>query len=68
MRYLLRYSEAMATLGVSRTTIYELIALGKLVRVHIGKKCARITGESIEAYVQELKQEAGVDGANHESW
>jgi hypothetical protein len=38
----------------SRSTLYRLIESGKLVRVNIGSK-AVITGESIAAFIEELK-------------
>ena len=37
----------------SRSTLYRLIAEGKLVRVNLGTK-ALITGESLAKYVEEL--------------
>lgn len=47
--------DAATKLGnISRSTIYRLIDQGKLVRVNIGSK-AVITGESLAAYVEELK-------------
>ena len=43
--------------GISRTTIYELIARGELTKVNIGAR-GFITAESIAAYVDRLKAAA----------
>jgi hypothetical protein len=40
--------------GTSRTTLYELVDRGELVKVNIGRR-AFITAESIAAYVERLK-------------
>ncbi len=42
--------------GIGRTTIYELIDLGHLTRVRIGRR-AFITGESIAAYIDAITNE-----------
>jgi predicted DNA-binding transcriptional regulator AlpA len=39
--------------GIGRTTVYNLIVKGELVRVHIGGR-AFVTSESIAAYVDRL--------------
>lgn len=39
--------------GVSRQTVYNLIAEGRLVRVNLGRR-AFITGASIDALLEEL--------------
>ncbi|MGA5465587.1 helix-turn-helix transcriptional regulator [Mycobacterium sp. NPDC050041] len=43
--------------GIGRTTVYNLIDQGELVRVHIGGR-AFVTSESITAYVDRLKAAA----------
>lgn len=53
-RLLLPYSEAMAALGgISRTTLWELVNRGELVRVNIGAR-SFITAKSIAEYVDRL--------------
>lgn len=42
--------------GIGRTTLYELIDQGHLVRARIGRR-AFITGESIAAYIDSITQE-----------
>ena len=39
--------------GVSRTTVYELVKQGQLVKVNIGRR-GFITSESLAAYVERL--------------
>jgi len=51
---LLNVLDAARLLGVGRTTIYELIARGKLEVVHIGR-AARIPASSIDRFVDELR-------------
>ena len=43
--------------GVSRTTIYELVTRGELVKVNIGRR-GFITTESLVAYVDRLAEKA----------
>lgn len=43
--------------GVSRTTIYDLVNRGELVKVNIGRR-GFITGESLAAYVDRLSEAA----------
>ena len=43
--------------GVSRTTIYDLVNRGELVKVNIGRR-GFITAESLDAYVDRLSQAA----------
>lgn len=53
-RLLLPYSEAMVALGgISRTTLWELVNRGEVVRVNIGSR-GFITAKSIAAYVDRL--------------
>jgi len=51
---LLNVLDAARLLRVGRTTIYELIARGKLEVVHIGR-AARIPASSIDRFVDELR-------------
>ena len=41
--------------GISRTTLYELINAGELVRVNVGRR-SFVTSESIAAYVNKLSK------------
>jgi excisionase family DNA binding protein len=43
--------------GVSRTTVYELVNQGELVKVNIGRR-GFITAESLAAYVDRLAEAA----------
>lgn len=47
---LLKIPEAAELLAIGRSTVYELIALGQLETVHIGRS-VRVTVASIEAFV-----------------
>lgn len=44
--------------GVSRSTIYNLVARGELEFVHIGRR-ALVTDESLRAFVDRLRTPAG---------
>ena len=50
---LLTYVQVAKRLNVSRTTVYLLIAEGKLKPVHIGRS-ARITAGELDRFVDEL--------------
>ena len=50
---LLTYVQAAKRLNISRTTVYLLIAEGKLKPVHIGRS-ARITVAELSRFVAEL--------------
>jgi len=50
--------ECARRLSCGRSTIYELINTGDLVRVKLGR-AARITSESVDAYVARLVEAAG---------
>jgi predicted DNA-binding transcriptional regulator AlpA len=57
-RLLMALPDAQEILGgTSRSTIYELIGRGELIKVNIGRR-AFITSESIEKYVQRLSEGA----------
>jgi len=47
---LLKIPEATELLAIGRSTVYELIALGHLETVHIGRS-VRVTTASIESFV-----------------
>lgn len=46
---LMKIDEVMATLAISRRTVYELIKYGKLHPVRVGVRGSRITTESVLA-------------------
>jgi excisionase family DNA binding protein len=53
---LVSIDEARAKLGgISRTTVYQLIDKGELVKVNIGSR-GLITADSIDGYVRRLKE------------
>lgn len=55
-RILVPIADTCAQLGgISRTTVYELVSMGQLVKVNIGRR-GFITAESINAYVTALSQ------------
>lgn len=57
-RLLLPYEEAQAKLGgIGRTTLWELVNRGQLVRVNVGRR-AFITAKSLAAYVDRLSAAA----------
>ena len=60
-RLLLRVDEAARVLGVSRATLYRLVAAGRLRAVRVGR-ATRIPARELERFVRELE---GGDG--HES-
>ena len=45
--------------GVSRTTVYDLVNQGELVKVNIGRR-GFITAESLTAYVDRLSEAASM--------
>lgn len=47
---LLKITDAADVLSIGRSTVYELIAAGRLETVHIGR-AVRVTTASIEAFV-----------------
>jgi len=61
-KLLLTYSEAAKALGLGRTTIYRLVKAGRLKGVHPTPRSARITRESLEAFLRSL-EEAKPEGA-----
>jgi excisionase family DNA binding protein len=55
-RLLLKPEEAAIALGVSRSTLYELLAAGAVESVHIGKS-RRVPLAALERYVERLRAE-----------
>lgn len=56
-------SEARHSLGdIGRTTLYELVARGDIVKVNIGRR-GFITAESLGEYVDRLTASAAQGGA-----
>ena len=56
---LLTVPETAGVLGIGRSTVYEMIARGDLVVVHIGRSC-RVPVSAIAAYVDRLQGGDGV--------
>lgn len=55
-RLLLPYDDARVALGgIGRTTLWELVNRGELVRVNVGRR-GFITAKSIAAYVDRLSE------------
>ena len=59
-RLLLRPDEVAAILGLSRSTIYELLRAGELPTVHIGR-AARIPARDLQRWIE---QHTGANGAS----
>lgn len=62
-KLLLTIKEVAQALGVSRMTVYRLIRAGRLKRVYPTPRSARITRESLEAFLRSLEEEARPEGA-----
>ena len=58
MQTLLRIRDCEHRLGLGRTKIYELIALGELRAVHIGR-AVRIPVSEVERFVAQLQADQG---------
>lgn len=56
-KLLLKVPEAGESLGLSRSTIYELLAAGEIKAVKIGA-AVRIPTDELRRYVERLKGEA----------
>lgn len=54
-RQLVRVEQAGDILAIGRSTIYELIAQGKIETVHIGR-CCRIPVAALDEYVRRLRE------------
>ena len=55
-RLLLRIPEAAETLGLGRTKIYELIAIGELPTIRVGR-AVRISVSTLQKWVEEREQQ-----------
>lgn len=51
-RLLLRIPEVAEVLGVSRSKVYELIALGDLPHVRLGARCIRVPADLLATWVE----------------
>lgn len=61
---LLTTVQAAKVLGVSRTTVYDLVKAGELRAVHISRSC-RISWAELERLVDRLEAEAGASADEH---
>ena len=57
-RLLLRPEEAAEVLGIGRSKLYDLMAIGEVEYVHIGS-CRRIPVEGLHRYVDRLRAQDG---------
>ncbi|MFI7419081.1 helix-turn-helix transcriptional regulator [Nonomuraea sp. NPDC049684] len=55
---LLTVPQAMATLQVSRWTLYNLIRSGELSSILVGVRCRRIPATALNDYITRLCEEA----------
>ena len=55
-RLLLRIPEVAETLGIGRTKIYELIAIGELPTIRVGR-AVRISVSTLQKWVEEREQQ-----------
>jgi excisionase family DNA binding protein len=49
----LTVDQAAARIGVSRSTVYELVHEGRLTMVAVRGRVRRVTAESIEAFIED---------------
>lgn len=56
-KLLLTAEEAAAMVGLGRTKVYELLRVGQIESVRIGR-CRRIPLRAVHAYVERLSREA----------
>jgi len=61
-RWLLAIPAACASLGIGRSTLYELAANGDVQIVRVGRR-ALVPVASIESYVERLRANHGADSA-----
>ena len=59
-RLLYRISEAADILGVSRSTLYRLIASGDLAAIHVGT-APRIPAKVLERFVEQAVRNVRID-------
>lgn len=52
--------------GIGRTTVYELIKQGEIVKVNIGSR-GFVTGESLDAYLDRLRRPVTGGDERHDS-
>lgn len=57
---LLRPGEAAAVLGMSRSTIYELMASGEIPSIKVAGRSRRIATKDLVDYVDALRREQGI--------
>lgn len=57
-RLLLTIPEAAEALGVSRATLYRLLASGRLRATRIGRRCTRVAISELERFVAECTPRA----------
>ncbi|HVF74081.1 MAG TPA: helix-turn-helix domain-containing protein [Acidimicrobiales bacterium] len=62
-RLLLKPEEAALLLGIGRTKLYELLAIGVIRSVQIGA-CRRVSRQALEEYVNRLQAEADEDAVS----
>ncbi len=53
-RLLLTIVEAADVLGIGRSTMYELIRIGQVEVVHVGR-CARVPAAALDEFVERLR-------------
>ncbi len=59
-RLLYRPDEAAELLGIGRSSLYELLASGRMASVQIGRS-RRVPAESLAAFVSELRSDGGLE-------
>jgi excisionase family DNA binding protein len=69
-RLLVTTEQAAQVLSVGRTTVWELIRVGEIAVIHIGRSC-RISYGELQRYVRALEsgqdEESTIDGERQES-
>jgi len=55
-KWLLKPTEAAEVLGIGRSLIYELIAMGEIPSVRLGR-CLRVPAESLQQWIREREKE-----------
>ena len=61
MKPLLKAPAAAKLLGVGRTKFWELVALYRVPRVQLDKRCVRFKEEDIEAFAQSRRISSAAD-------
>lgn len=57
MKKLLTVEEVGEAIGFKKSTIYELIASGRLESVKIGTRARRVPVEALDAFIEDLRDE-----------